>query len=104
MRKIRTLTFVIITSCMVIVNVLPRLNVGTVAQAEESWKTEFDAICVKTSEAASLPKAEVLDLIERCDKLKPRIEALDESSKKVYLKRLQMCRDLFVYILESSPQ
>jgi hypothetical protein len=43
-------------------------------------------------------------LIERCEKLRPRIEKLDESAAKVYLKRLQMCKDLFVFVLESPPR
>jgi hypothetical protein len=42
------------------------------------------------------------DGIRRCDRLKPRIEKLDESAAKVYLKRLRTCRDLFVFMLESS--
>jgi len=73
-----------------------------VAHAQDEWKAEFDAICGKTDDAAALTKTEVKGLIERCDKLKPRIEQLDESAKKVYLKRLQSCRDLFAFVLGSA--
>ena len=104
MRRIRTLEAVALTICLVIVTGFPHARIGAVAYAEEGWKTEFDEVCVKSSEAETLPKTEVKSLIERCDKLKPRIEALEESSRKVYLKRLQMCRDLFAYVLESAPQ
>jgi len=105
MRTIKTIALIVMTICIVSVTALPHYGVGTVAYAEEeSWKAEFDEICVKTNESTTLPKAEVKSLIERCDKLKPRIEALDESARKVYLKRLQMCRDLFAYVLESTPQ
>ena len=74
------------------------------AYAEEDWKAEFDDICGQTSDAMALPKSAVKGLMERCDRLRPRIEKLDESTAKVYLKRLTMCRDLFVFVLESGTQ
>lgn len=102
MRINRILGAIVITICLVIVTGFPHTRFGAVANAEESWKAEFDDICVKTNEAMALPKAEVKNLIERCDKLKARIETLDESTRKVYLKRLQMCKDLFEYVLEAQ--
>jgi hypothetical protein len=45
---------------------------------------------------------ELRHLIARCDALKPRIEKLDEPQRKVTLKRLQMCRDLYAYVLEAK--
>jgi hypothetical protein len=72
--------------------------------AQEDWKAEFADICSKTEDPMALSKEEVKTLIERCEKLKPRIEKLDESTSKVYLKRLQMCRDLFVFVVESKNQ
>jgi len=36
--------------------------------------------------------------------IKGRIEAQDESTRKVYLRRLQMCRDLYQYVLENKEQ
>ena len=77
---------------------------SSAAQAQDDWKAEFDDVCSKTVDATSLPKEDVRKLIERCDKLKPRIEKLDESSARVYEKRLKMCKDLFVFVLESSPK
>lgn len=52
----------------------------------------------------SLSKAELQSLIERCDKLKPVIESLEETPRKVYRKRLQMCRELFAFVLQSKEQ
>ncbi len=72
--------------------------------AAEDWKTEFDDICSQTNDSMALTKEELKALIERCDKLKPSIEKLDESAKKVYLKRLQMCRDMLAFALESKEQ
>ena len=74
------------------------------AYAAEEWRAEFDDICGRTSDAMSLSKEEVKGLIERCDKLKPRIEKLDESAAKVFLRRLKTCRDLFVFVFESGSK
>lgn len=74
------------------------------AYAQEDWKDEFDAICAKTNDPMVLPKTEIKELIERCDKLLLRIEKLDESTAKVYQKRIRMCRDLFVFVLESGTK
>lgn len=73
-----------------------------VAYAQDEWKKEFDDICSKTQDAMTMAAAELKTLVDRCDKLKPSIETLDETKKKVYLKRLQKCRDLFIFVLESQ--
>ena len=82
----------------------PFISPPQLACAEDAWKAEFEDICSKTSDAMSLNKEEVRALIDRCDKLKPQIEKLDETARKVYLKRLQMCRDLFVFVLDSKEK
>jgi hypothetical protein len=69
---------------------------------QEDWKREFDNICSKTQDALEFSMGELRDLIARCDALKPRIEKLDEPQRKVTLKRLQMCRDFYVYLLEAK--
>ena len=73
------------------------------ADAQNDWKTEFEDICSKTDGAITQSKTEVKSLIDRCDALKPRIEKLEPSLAKVYMKRLQMCRDLLVFVLASTP-
>jgi len=72
------------------------------APAKETWLKEFDDICSKTEDAMTLSLEELASLIDRCDALRPKIEKLDETPKKVYLKRLRMCRGLYVYVLESK--
>lgn len=69
--------------------------------AQEDWKTEFETVCAKTQDPGALSDNELKELVERCDRLKPLIEKLDETQKKVYLKRLQMCRNLFSFMLET---
>ena len=70
------------------------------AQAEESWKQEFEEVCGKTEDSMGMTADELKTLMARCDKLKPLIEAQEETTRKVYLRRLQMCRDLLAYVLE----
>ena len=72
--------------------------------AQEEWKAEFDAVCSKTDVAMTLSVGELKDLIERCVQVKARIEAQDESTRKVYLRRLQMCSDLYKYVLENKER
>jgi len=50
----------------------------------------------------SLSREELQLLIARCEKLKPIIEGLEETRRKVYRKRLEMCRNLLVFVLESK--
>jgi len=74
------------------------------AYAQEDWKKEFDDICSKTQDAMAFSPGELRSLVERCNRLRPLIEKLDETRRKVYLKRLQMCRDLFSFVLESKEK
>lgn len=82
-----------------------RLSFGpSIALAQEEWKTEFDAVCSKTDVAMTLSVGELKDLVARCVQLKKRIEAQEESTRKVYLRRLQMCSDLYNYVLENKER
>jgi hypothetical protein len=70
----------------------------------QDWKNEFVDICGKTDNAMSLSKEELKRLIERCDRLRLTVENQEETEKKVYLKRLRLCRELFAYVLESKEK
>jgi hypothetical protein len=69
--------------------------------AEGDWFGEFEAVCSRTQDAMTIPSDELRSLVARCDKLKPVIAALDESRRKVYAKRLKLCRDLYEFVLAS---
>jgi hypothetical protein len=78
-------------------------GIGPVSSfAQDGWKAEYDEVCSKTDLAMTLPREELSTLIDRCDKLRPKIELEEESTRKVYLRRLQMCRDLYKYVLEAK--
>jgi len=74
------------------------------ASGEQDWKQEFDGVCAMTQDAMALSIEELDSLIKRCDALKSRIEKLDESTRKVYLRRLERCRDLYLFVLDSKRQ
>ena len=69
---------------------------------EGGWKVEYDSVCSKTDLAMTLPREELSALIDRCDKLRPKIELEEESTRKIYLRRLQMCRELYKFVLEAK--
>jgi hypothetical protein len=74
------------------------------ARAEEGWSAEFEAVCSRTQDAMTLSSDELRSLVRRCDALRPAVEALDESRRKVYAKRLKMCRDLYAFVLGSRGE
>jgi len=50
----------------------------------------------------TLSVEELTALLQRCDALLPEIEKLDDTRKKVFGGRLQRCRGLYVYVLDSK--
>ena len=74
------------------------------AEGGDGWRKEFDDICARTMEAQSLSTEELGKLVDRCDKLRPRIEKLDDPERKVFLRRLQLCCDLYRYVLDSKRE
>lgn len=74
---------------------------ATAVRAEDDWKKEFETVCCQTDNAMSLSNEQLADFIARCDRIRPAIEALEPSPRKVYLKRWKLCRDLFQYVLDT---
>ena len=85
---------------VVLVALLLLLFAPGVARSEEPWRADFEQTCSKTSEAMTLSLPELNALMERCGALQKVIEVQDASVKKVYLKRLQLCRNLFAYMID----
>ena len=74
------------------------------AYGEDAWRTDFDATCAQSNDAMALSMPELQKLIERCNSLQKIIETEEETVRKVFLKRLQMCRNLYVFVLETKMQ
>ncbi len=75
-----------------------------IARPEDAWLKEFEAVCSQTDDAMDMTKEQLTQLVERCDRLRPVIEKQDEITKKVYLKRLENCRSLYKFVLESKDK
>ena len=108
MKKSAIIPFILVMSTIIFLGIQwtgknSLTGVGIVF-AQEEWKGEFETICSKTQDAMTFSVDELKDLISRCDKLKPAIEKLDASSKKVYLRRLKLCKDLFVFVLGTKEK
>lgn len=88
-RKIIPAFFILIYFCLIFS-----------AYAAEEWREEFDYVCGKTDDTMDMKAEELKDLAARCDKLRPIIEGSESPQKKVLLKRLDMCRNLFLYMIE----
>src|SRR5690242_166627 len=69
--------------------------------AGNGWKGEFDRVCGQSDNAMNMTVDELKAALAQCDALKSVIEGLEATPRKIYLKRLQMCRNLFGYMLES---
>ena len=101
MTKLRTRVLTLLAGCLLGVAVMLDGPSGAAAE-ERAWLAEFNEICAKTEVAMTLSSDELTALLTRCEQLQPAIEAEDPSTRKVYLRRLQQCRDLYRFVLESK--
>jgi len=68
------------------------------------WRVEFDETCANTASAMDFSLSELQALITRCEKLQKSMEQLDESTRKVFLKRVLMCKNLYQFVLDSKKR
>ncbi|MDH4163999.1 MAG: hypothetical protein OEW15_15120 [Nitrospirota bacterium] len=73
-----------------------------IGAGEKDWRTEFDDICSLVDTAMEMSPAELEELLFRCQALEPRIEKLPETPKKVFGRKLRMCRDLYRFVLDNK--
>ena len=98
MVKGRTTTMLFLAGCLGLCLVM------TAAHGDAPWRTEFDAACAHSNSAMTLSVQELKKLIEICDRLEKGIETEDETVRKVFLKRLRLCRNLYVFVLETKQR
>jgi hypothetical protein len=72
------------------------------ADAQQRFLQEFDSVCSRTQDAMLLTTDELKDMVRRCDALVPQLQKLDETRRKVYTRRLDQCRGLFSYVLDTK--
>jgi hypothetical protein len=79
------------------------LNPG-IALPEDTWLNEFDAVCSQTGDAMDMTKDQLKRLLDRCYRLQSDIEKQDEITKKVYLKKLKSCRELYEFVIATKDK
>jgi len=94
----KRLKLLILTGCLILFATMQA------AYGEGAWRTDFDATCAQSNDAMALSMPELQKLIEQCDRLQKIIETEEETVRKVFLKRLQLCRNLYVFVLETKMQ
>lgn len=68
----------------------------------DQWRSAFEALSCQTVRAMEMSTAELNEFVGACDRLRPSIEALDETPRKVYLRKLEKIRKLYLFVLESK--
>jgi hypothetical protein len=94
--RTKALARMVLAACLVLSVCLSK------AYCDEAWRAEFDDACAKTMDAMALSMDELKALIGKCERLQKIVEQQDETVRKVYLKRLQMCKNLYAYVLEAK--
>lgn len=64
------------------------------------WKEEFDLICAQTEIATSLSKEQLNELISDSDELLTRLAKLKDPWAKIYIRRLEKCREFYRYTID----
>lgn len=85
----------VMVCCMMVV---PSLSIS----AEDNWRVEFDKTCSRTSQSSAMTINELQELVMSCDRVEKLLETQDETVRKVYLKRVQQCKKLYLFMLETK--
>jgi len=70
--------------------------------AAGTFEDDFALVVAQTDRVMTLSTQELQRLVTECDRLQPLVEALPESPRKVYRRRLEMTRKLFIFTLEAK--
>lgn len=73
----------------------------------KDWHQEFADVCGHTQQAMTLSDNVLKDYVKRCEDLQERLGefgAAEDSARRFYDKRLQMCMDFYKYIIEFKKQ
>jgi len=77
-------------------------SIATPVWSEDDWRAQFDETCGKTDVAMTLSESELVSLTEACDRLEKVIEGLESPERKVFRRRLQLCKNLYLFVLETK--
>jgi len=95
----------VVTECFLVMLMTALLLCASLSDGhcgDPQWRDEFDETCANTSAAMTLSLEDLQQLIVKCERLQIAIEQLDESARKVFLKRLLMCKNLYQFVLDTK--
>lgn len=69
---------------------------------EESWKKQYNRLCGKSHEAVSMTEEDLASHIKQCDELLRTIDQSDYLRKKIYLFRIEKCRNFYQFLIDSK--
>lgn len=72
----------------------------TVSSPDGPWKEAFERICAQTEVATSLSKEQLEKLVSDADVLIGELRDVEDPWAKVYIFRLEKCRDFFEFTLQ----
>lgn len=91
-------------TCLLLAGCLSLLLISHATYGEDAWRADFDATCSQSNNAMALSVNELRTLIDKCENLQKIVEAQEETVRKVYSRRLQLCKNLYVFVLETKLQ
>ena len=68
---------------------------------ELDWKQEFERICIQVESAGERSGNQLRQLIDDSERLLEQLAEVDEPRVKIYVQRLQRCRDFFTFMLQA---
>lgn len=74
------------------------------AVEKESWKQDFEHICIQVEAAASLSENELRELISQSEALLERLLEVKDPQARIYRMRLEKCRDFFSFMAAARQQ
>lgn len=108
MKSIRTVTKTCLTAafCLGLLLTASSASMAEDAQPRPEWVDKYDKLCGQINVAQELSKEELDALIRECDILMGVITKSPEPRKKVYIYRLNLCREYFNYVrqLKDKPE
>ena len=70
---------------------------GVIAEQAE-WKPEFERICIQVETSEGLSAGQLQVLIEDSEALLERLAEVEDPGAKIYVPRLEKCRDFFSFM------
>lgn len=69
---------------------------------EDEWRAEFERACSQSNRSMVMTVKELQELVTACDRVDKLLEVQDETVRKVYRKRVQQTKNLYLFMIETK--